>query len=354
VRAPVVFKRERERELGRAATLKMSLARTRAGDSAQKGPVTPGAGALPAVPHAAQGTKLATFDWPPPPSPATATRPGDKSGSLGASAGSPEAESEYRSLSRPAEIRARAELWALRADIEREKLRMVAPYPFFGCAMRFQDDFAALQITEDGRFSFSDVSLEAVGAADLGSEEGGGEGGLKHQKRVVTYEGVFQSQNNAFDDEVQERSDPETSSIEGIALAKHEMVELNGRSRLVTVERGEFRFTITVSPFFQPAHATVQACQRDRLGSTGGGAGPKQRRRRARRLPYVGPGGPFKTVAQGTRLNGGAASLGKKSSPLQRIKVSRSAAQLASWQSPQGKLGALPKLGNSRSAPALH
>ncbi|CAE7291211.1 NAA60 [Symbiodinium natans] len=57
------------------------------------------------------------------------------------------------------ELANRKELWNLRADIEKEKLRHVAPFPFFGRAMRFQDKFAALQITDDGRFSYSFVGL---------------------------------------------------------------------------------------------------------------------------------------------------------------------------------------------------
>ncbi|CAJ1338711.1 unnamed protein product, partial [Effrenium voratum] len=73
----------------------------------------------------------------------------------------------FGKTSRAAELHNRKELWDVRAEIDKEKLRHVAPFPFFGRAMRFQDEFAALQITDDGRFSYSFVGLnyEARAAA---------------------------------------------------------------------------------------------------------------------------------------------------------------------------------------------
>eukprot|EP00439_Symbiodinium_sp_Y106_P071661 s1435_g12.t3 len=84
----------------------------------------------------------------------------DHSRSLALSASTPTlALSESQAALRANELANRKELWNLRADIEKEKLRHVAPFPFFGRAMRFQDKFAALQITDDGRFSYSFVGL---------------------------------------------------------------------------------------------------------------------------------------------------------------------------------------------------
>ncbi|OLP95460.1 Histone acetyltransferase MCC1 [Symbiodinium microadriaticum] len=88
----------------------------------------------------------------------------DHSRSLALSASAPTlAFTESQAALRANELANRKELWNLRADIEKEKLRHVAPFPFFGRAMRFQDKFAALQITDDGRFSYSFVGLNHEG-----------------------------------------------------------------------------------------------------------------------------------------------------------------------------------------------
>lgn len=281
-------------------------------------PASKGSRTLPPM-DAMPGPKLATFDWPPPPSPANAhghhiggasghgagtssdlrtgwTLKSSNAVGLGAASRAEVERELVKSTWRPAEIRARADLWALRADIEREKLRMVAPYPFFGCAMRFQDDFAALQITEDGRFSFSDVSVEVPDASEQGPEsvvDG------KERRRVVTYEGVFttssepsyeeddsQAASKDSKDQPSEKVDPEVAGIEGRSLARYEIEECGGQSRLVSVERGSYRFIFTVSPFFQPSHATVQLMLRPRS--------PGHPPPRCRRLPYVGTGEPVK------------------------------------------------------------
>merc|ERR1719326_2786945 len=92
-----------------------------------------------------------------------------------------------------ADMRNRAELWEIRAEIEREKLRIVAPFPFFGCPMRFSDDFAAIQITADGRFSFSEIFSEV--AEPEFSPNSSLKSSLRTKvsdiRRMVTYEGVF-------------------------------------------------------------------------------------------------------------------------------------------------------------------
>lgn len=291
------------------------------------------------------GPKLATLDWPPPPSPARAdglhrghaTGSRDRAGwAFGASstlggAARAEAEREFiKATWRPAEIKARADLWALRADIDREKLRIVAPYPFFGCLMRFQDDFAALQIAEDGRFSFSDVCLEAPGTADA-EEDPEKKIDRKQRQRVITYEGVLEgtpapsqgedeSQATSKDgkDQPSDKVDPEVAAIEGRALVRHEIEESGGQSRLVAVERGTFRFIITVSPFFQPSHASVQLLVRPRS--------PGRPPPRTRRLPYVGTGLPVKKSSMQKR------TFGKKLIP--RLKGSGSTSVLLpSWNS---------------------
>lgn len=176
---------------------------------------------------------------------------------------------------RPTEIRARAELWALRTDIEREKLRSVAPYPFFGRAMRFQDEYSSLQIMDDGRFSYSFVSFDAGDVAEQATSAGN-----ESIRRAITYEGVF-AMPSTTDVDGNMAEDAEMAVIEGHALARHESEEHSGRTCLTNVERGMFRFMITVSPFFQPAYATVQPVRPP---------SPGRLPPRKRQLPYVGTG----------------------------------------------------------------
>jgi hypothetical protein len=220
-------------------------------------------------------------------------------------------------------MRARADLWQIRADIEREKLRMVAPYPFFGRPMRFQDDYAALQITDDGRFSFSEVSLEPVTSVEAGDSDATNSRSRalpQDVKHIVTYEGVFTAPHVLAADEddpqgtLRARSPgtsekrqkpaeakeqtlgskskeanleeqlqtppPEIAAIEATGLVRHQIVEAGAKWRLANVDRGEFRFVITVCPFFHPVYATVKVLVR---------RSPNHPQPRSRRLPFVEP-----------------------------------------------------------------
>jgi len=263
---------------------------------------------------AAPPTRLATLDWPPPPSPAHARQGASRTsswhvGGLGATTLAAAGQDRRAcNANRPAEIKARAELWALRGQIEREKLRSVPPYPFFGRSMRFQDEFSALQITDDGRFSYSTVSFDQPTAADS-SEQRTGSAGTKGGRRVTTYEGVFVTPpegevgtpehhasgsagahgGNGASDSTEEkgatssRGDMEVAAIEGKAIACHVIVEEGGgRTRLESVSPGLFRFSITVSPFYNPTGATVQPLVQPRS--------PGRPPPRRRQLPYVGTG----------------------------------------------------------------
>lgn len=230
--------------------------------------------------------KLASLDWPPPPSPATTMRP--HSGVLdlgraierGLGATSPAFEQEdcRNRVSRATELHNRQELWEVRAEIEKEKLRHVAPFPFFGRAMRFQDEFAALQITDDGRFSYSFVGLNYE-VVDL---EGGEQPSLEDPKvsRVLTYEGVLISPVEQVPLEEAEPEAEGSAKIEGLAMAKHEIEDVGGRARLVSISRSSSRFAIVVSPYFQPNMAVVYSLHLAR----------SPRRPRRTQLPYVGRG----------------------------------------------------------------
>jgi len=249
-----------------------------------------------------------------------------------------------------ADMQNRAQLWSIRAEIEREKLKQwVAPFPFFGCPMRFSDDYAALQISEDGRFSFSEMCLVQPLEA---TEPEASLGKIKplDTRRVVTYEGVFtgtytpppdeddqqaaaaakkkelnSSKGKVKDADVEEPSSgqgPELAGIVATALVKHEISESDGRSRLVLVERGAFRFAITVSPFFHPSHATLKVLART----------DRHQPARGRRLPYVGTGGPCKAAGAAVKRSDSLAALSRpRLKPgASRLKMSRSAALLPS------------------------
>lgn len=172
-----------------------------------------------------------------------------------------------------------------RAALDREKLRTVASYPFVGRAMRFESDTAVLQITNDGRFSFSTFPAGPT-PAEVSS------GVRKHSPRVVAaFEGVFCGSASATRESslvaaaaaLAPKDDPKASAahvaagasnpaaaaaaiaadsasqtVEGLAVLRHEAEECLGESRLFRVERGEFRFAISVSPFYDPVLAMVQ------------------------------------------------------------------------------------------------
>lgn len=247
--------------------------------------------------------QLASFDYPALPSPAAAPA-ANAAGSAKALAGACE------------RLRLR-ELAAARSEIDREKIRRVAPYPFFGRAMRFQDEFAALQISEDGRFSYSILSLEASSADATSAErDGGGEGGeapaekaggALTEKRIVTYEGIFApapgelpawghgagaSRSHAASSP-QSAEEAETACIDGVALVRHDVEEHLGGAqgpKLACVERAPLKFSISISPWYQPTTAVVSPPSLPRT--------PGRPCLRTKQLPYVGNGGPTLGTAQ--------------------------------------------------------
>jgi len=224
-------------------------------------------------------------------------------------------------------VRNRAELWSVRADIEQEKLRNVAPFPFFGRSMRFQDEYSALQITDDGRFSYSSVTVE--GSEDPAAEEED----CIQKRRVVTYEGILVSPTpeenfglpeDPFTEALKGQPDDEVATIEAKALTRHEMEDVGGKTKLSAVEKGNFRFTITVSPYFQPSAATVQPMVRPRS--------PPRPQPRKKQLPYVGTGVPKRerqSVLGGSPGKAGdMRRLTQERRRAPKLKFSKSAAQI--------------------------
>lgn len=237
--------------------------------------------------------RLAALDWPPPPSPAAPYRP-----TLG-DGGSP--AHRRRVHTAETQARARAQLWAIRTEIDREKVRSVAPYPFLGCAMRFEDEFAALQIAEDGRFSYSTRSA-TLDAGGTGQEKdapdhspGHGKDHPEHRKdsvvserrTVVTYEGVFLAPHASSQmPGLHERAAPpvqDVAEIEGQALVRYEVEEYATGARFVAVDRCNLRFAIAIGPHFRPKTATVSPLSQ-------GPRTPGRALLRSKQLPYVGPG----------------------------------------------------------------
>jgi len=279
--------------------------------------------------------------------------------------------------SRSREVDLRAELWAMRKVIGQEKLRCVAPYPFFGSSMRFQDEFSALQITDDGRFSYSTVSFENMQgvpqAADADSTISSSDG-----RRVTTYEGIFimpkeeevgnvPSEPPAFmQEDAPMKGDTEVAQIEGKSLVTHSFFveEMTGRIRLECVYREINVFSITVAPFYQPTFATVMALASHKL----------QGYSRRRQLPYVGTGmvpcrssmSPVMTAAKLNMATSSEKQQMKRWGP--RLKFSRSVAAFGLQVPGNNKSGGgtvasvarakhvrnlLPQLVASSSAPQL-
>eukprot|EP00933_Yihiella_yeosuensis_P038966 TRINITY_DN32912_c0_g1_i1.p1 TRINITY_DN32912_c0_g1~~TRINITY_DN32912_c0_g1_i1.p1 ORF type:complete len:394 (+),score=65.05 TRINITY_DN32912_c0_g1_i1:130-1311(+) len=239
--------------------------------------------------------KLATLEWPPPPSPLGTTRKQMAYSASRTTIGSEhdpwlEDEEDLRKSSmRPVEVRNRSELWQLRLEIEREKLKHVVPFPFFGQAMRFQDDCSVLQITDDGRFSYS--SLEVQDPSETGRASTP-EQNIPRTRNVITYEGVLVAtpdSEKSADNEESTQGDEVVATIEGRGMARHEIDEFGGKTQLVNVERGVFRFAITVNPYFKPNAASVMPMLPPRL--------PGKPPIRKKLLPYIGEGVPKGSVS---------------------------------------------------------
>eukprot|EP00927_Polykrikos_kofoidii_P084107 TRINITY_DN8780_c0_g1_i1.p1 TRINITY_DN8780_c0_g1~~TRINITY_DN8780_c0_g1_i1.p1 ORF type:complete len:386 (+),score=25.06 TRINITY_DN8780_c0_g1_i1:53-1159(+) len=231
--------------------------------------------------------QMASLDWPPPPSPQHAFASGSPKGGYGVSIvgsfGSDKfglnekviSSSQHRPNSRPSEVIARAKLWSLRGEIDANKLREVVSYPFLNNPMQFQDESAGLQITTDGRFSFSTLACES----DTGDVVGGAEAAAR---TVVTHEGVLCNPRTGNPMLEPFKHDPEVAVVEGRGMIRLQTEDVDGRTRVISVEGGICRFAISVNPFFAPKTATVQL--QDGISISGRPAP------RIRRLQWVGPG----------------------------------------------------------------
>jgi hypothetical protein len=143
---------------------------------------------------------------------------------------------------------AEAQLRAARVEIDREKLHTVVDHPFFN-SLRFKElemRLITLEFTGDGRFAYCERGLHG---------------------EMTIYEGVLTKPSGTSlrftgegvdEDELeqQDTSGPSTeagdcAAIEGRATVRYERGEVDGSPYLKNVERGEFRFAITVKPCFK-------------------------------------------------------------------------------------------------------
>jgi hypothetical protein len=134
-----------------------------------------------------------------------------------------------------------AQLRAARVDIDREKLITVVDHPFF-ISMRFKElemRLITLEFTGDGRFAYCERS----------------------SLHMTVYEGVlmksFGSSMYSEEDETdfQDAAGPSTEAgecavIEGRAMVRYDRSLADEKRTVSHVERGEFRFAITVKPCF--------------------------------------------------------------------------------------------------------
>jgi len=251
--------------------------------------------------------------------------------------------------------RAEAELRNCRVDIEKEKGRSVPPYPFYHHSMGFQsrEKSCALQISNDGGFKYCVTPESADGSPST-------------SRRIITFEGVFaptlshppKPQDAAPEQEGEAPKKQEDvmslACIEGRAMVCYMSGDhkFDGNIRLLSAERGDFRFMIMVRPFFSPTEAKVEPRFRHADFS-----------QRLRTLIYVGPPGTYKEELDGNGAHGPGGGVLKLRCDAQKRSYSRIRAQAGRsqpcWQpatpsAPNGVRLKFPGLlSSSASAPML-
>lgn len=159
---------------------------------------------------------------------------------------------EKRRGRRPEDLRLLGELQALRCEVQRQRARCVAPYPFTGRRMHFRDDAgSSLRLLGDGRFQYEQRQLLSAG-----------------RQMITTIEGVLAGAapgaESDFTTAVYVDADSNVARIELQAMLRSETEELKGgsqggsvvRPRSVTAEDG--RIKLTIGPFFAVEYAEVE------------------------------------------------------------------------------------------------
>jgi len=158
-----------------------------------------------------------------------------------------------RAATPPTTRSAEAQLRAARVDIEREKLRAVVDHPFFNC-LRFKElemRQITLEFTGDGRFAYCERHAWEKGPMTI--YEGVLMKTTGEKVKITTTEDkdedeLEQQDTSGPSAEKQELSD--CAFIEGRATVRYDRSQ-GDFPVLSNVERGDFRFAITVKPCFK-------------------------------------------------------------------------------------------------------
>lgn len=161
-------------------------------------------------------------------------------------------------------------LRSARVQIDREKLLRVVDLPFF-ISMRFKElenGLITLEVTGDGRFAYCErgpkettvyegVLVRPTNSLSRLTVEGGGEEEEESADKEATLRTHSDRDLSAPAAEKTAKKMP-SASIEGKALVRYERGEVEGHTpHLTSVERGEFRFAITVRPSFEDVNMEV-------------------------------------------------------------------------------------------------
>jgi hypothetical protein len=159
---------------------------------------------------------------------------------------------EKRRGRRPEDNRLLGELQALRCEVQRQRARCVAPYPFTGRRMHFRDDAgSSLRLLGDGRFQYEQRQILSAGRQIITTIEG-------------VLAGAVPGAEGDFTTAVYVDADSNVARIELQAMLRSETEELKGgsqggsvvRPRSVTSVDG--RLKLTIGPFFAVEYAEVE------------------------------------------------------------------------------------------------
>lgn len=152
----------------------------------------------------------------------------------------------------PEDMRLLEELQALRAEVQRQRSRCVAPYPFTGRRMHFRDDTGfSLRLLGDGRFQYEQKQLLSAGRQCTTSIEG-------------VLAGAVPGSETNFTTAVFVDADSNLARIELQAMMRSEIEEITRGSRggcvlrPRKVETVDGRLKLTIGPFFAPEYAEVE------------------------------------------------------------------------------------------------
>jgi hypothetical protein len=153
---------------------------------------------------------------------------------------------------------AEALLRAARVDIDREKLHTVVDHPFF-ISMRFKElemRQITLEFTGDGRFAYCERRAHTAGARDVMTIYEGALSKSTGEKMRITAEGGDEDELEQQDTAGPAVEAGDCAVIEGRGTVRYERSQGDFLSAslsptLANVERGDFRFSITVKPCFQ-------------------------------------------------------------------------------------------------------